>query len=418
MFKEYDVRGEYPSVVSDENFYFLGRALQGFGKPLYLGRDFRKSGATLAPHLATGFSEAGGEVIFLGNIPTPATAFLCGEVGTQITASHNPPQYNGAKFFRAGVPFFKEDLAKLKAGFEKAGSANAPKRPIVGLDASGNEGELERYFNALPEFGENALFDLCGGAACGFSRLFKNKIYDVADPLFEKHSAEPKDATLGDLKSKTADGKLLGLAFDGDADRVFAVDRGKVLPGDVLAAFCAQEMFSKGDKITLSIDCQNEFFDFIRDLGLKPVWSGVGDVNVLKTAIENGADFAAEVSGHFSFMKHMAYSDAIYAAAKLSHFKAGSLAEFASQFKNVVVREEVRFSADFEKVKARFSEERGLQSLVTIDGVKAVFEGISILVRASKTEPKIRISSEGKDSGAAKAGVDLAKAVLAECKPA
>ncbi len=416
MFKEYDVRGEYPTVVSEEKFFFLGAALRHFSDgsdELFLGRDFRKSGNSLANAIASGFLQAGGrEVKFLGTIPTPATAFLAGKLGCQVTASHNPPQYNGAKFFKEGRAFFSSELAKVKEAFESEAQKNAVKGALQ-KDVLGevDEGEVKRYVEALPEFG-TAVFDLCGGAACALKRLFNERIFDSPDPLFERHSAEPKDSTLGELKRKTGIEKKLGLAFDGDADRVIAVDCGKFIPGDVLAAFIAANFFRKGDKVVFSIDCANEVFESAKNAGLKPLWSGVGDVNVLKAAIDAKAAFAAETSGHYSFMRHMAYSDALYAAAKLSSVGSGEVAEFASQFKNTMIREEVFLRADFGKLGVLVRESQGFQSATTIDGIKAFFSDFVFLVRQSKTEPKIRISCEAENRENAEKGIALAKTLL------
>ncbi|MFA6048516.1 MAG: hypothetical protein WC792_01040 [Candidatus Micrarchaeia archaeon] len=423
MFKEYDVRGEYPTSVSEEKFYRLGQALSGWSDSLVLGRDYRKSGPSLASAIAAGFLQSEGgnagqsrEVMFLGPVPTPATAYLGRELGSQVTASHNPPQYNGAKFFRKGNAFSSSELGKVRKEFEKTEPsaqtpAAMPQIPALKEGGADAEAELKKYYEALPEFG-NAVFDLCGGAACRSKHLFKERIFDAPDPLFERHSAEPKESTLGELKRKCAIEKKLGLAFDGDADRVIAVDKGTFIPGDVFAAFCATNFFKKGDTVVFSIDSSNEAFELAKNAGLKPVWSGVGDVNVLKVALDNRAVFAAEVSGHYSFMEHMAYSDALYAAARVSEVRAGEIAEFALGFKNTVLREEVYVVADFEKLKKLVQAEKGFKSIVTIDGVKAAVRDYCFLVRQSKTEPKIRISCEAESKKAAEDGMALAKKLV------
>lgn len=400
MFKEYDVRGKCPQVVNEEKFCRLGKALEKFSKEMVICHDFRRSGTSLTEALAAGFS---GEVLFLGAAPTPAVAFLGEKLGCSVTASHNPAGYNGAKFSREKRCFWREELLELEKEFEKAKKPGKGKRPL-----EKDEALIEKYSLFLPPI-ERGLFDLCGGAACALKEIFPEKIFGEPDPDYERHSAEPKDETLEELKKRTKGKRVAGFAFDGDADRLVVVDKGKTIAGDVLAAFAAVKLFPKKSRVALTIDCSNEVFRFLRDEGMTVDVAGVGDVNLVKTALEKGAVFAAEKSGHYSFFKHMAYSDGIYAAAVLSQFKAGEFAEFASRFKSVVLKQELFFPVDFGRLEDEVRGERGLESIATIDGIKADFPDYSLLIRASKTEPKIRVNAEAGTRENAEKG--LARAV-------
>jgi len=254
---------------------------------------------------------------------------------------------------------------------------------------------------------------LAGGAACAIRQVFPGTIFNEPDPLFQKHSPEPKKDTLGVLREKTKTGGP-GFAFDGDADRVIVCDSGTVLEGDVVAAFIASGLLKKTDRIVLSIDCRQEAFDFLRGEGFTVVTSKVGDPNVLETARREKAAFSAERSGHYSFLSHAPNSDGIYASALLSPTRPGEILGFSKQFKNVTVIEQVFSKVDFQKLRA-LAGEKEPNELVTLDGVKAVFDDYALLIRSSTTEPKVRLNSEAKNAELAKKGMNLAKKLVAQC---
>ena len=404
MFKIHDIRGKYGEDITTDKFKLLGTAAGLFGNEILIGVDYRPCNTELLGAFCSGFT---GTKTVIGNAPTPATAFLSRKLGLSITASHNPAGYAGAKFFKKQTYVSEDEMAALKKRFEAtkqaANAASAPtKQPEL----------LEEYIDSLPEF-KGGLYDLSGGAACAIKKVFPATIFGDPDPNFERHSPEPKDDTLTVLKEKTRKG-VIGFALDGDADRVIPCDAGIVIEGDVVAAFIAQESFNKNDRIVLSIDCRQEVFDFLRDGGFKVITSKVGDPNVLQAAMANAAKFSAERSGHYSFLSHAPNSDGIYASALLSGTRPGELAEFKKQFKNVTLIEQVFVKADFAKLKELMAE-RAPNELVALDGVKAVFEDYALLIRASTTEPKIRINSEARTSELAAKGMALAKQLAIAC---
>ncbi len=257
------------------------------------------------------------------------------------------------------------------------------------------------------------MFDLAGGAACAIKQVFPSTIFSDPDPLFEKHHPEPRDDALGALKEKTRKG-LVGFAFDGDADRVIVCDSGIVLEGDVVAAFIADRLLKKRQRLVLSIDCRQEVFDSLEESGFRVATSKVGDPNVLGTALREKAVFSAERSGHYAFLSHAPNSDGVYASALLSSTTPGELVAFNKQFKNITLIEQAFVKIDFSKLR-ELAEEKKPNELVTVDGVKAVFDDYTILVRSSTTEPKIRINCEAKNSESAKKGMRLAKELVARC---
>ena len=410
MFKAYDVRGVYGSEVTEQNFYRLGIAENSVAKKIVLGMDYREKNAPLANAFLSGYS---GETNYLGVMPTPVTAFFAREIeGVSLTASHNPPEYNGAKFLKKQRCYYTSELDQLKKQYSKITASHAG-------EFSDKLGKLEKkeisaYKDTLPRMG-NAIYDLAGGAACAVKELFPSRMFDAPDPRFEKHGAEPKKETLQILAGETVKRKIPGFAFDGDADRVVACDAGKTIDGGILAAFIAQEHYKKNDKILITIDFTNEVCEFIRDeLQMRASYSKIGDVHLLKAMEETRADFGAERSGHYSFARHMPYADGIYTAAKLSGTKPGEMAEFASQFTAVTLKEDSYVKIDFEKLADEVIDEA--ENVETIDGVKIEFGDYCLLIRRSQTEPKIRINSEAKDMENAKEGMRKARELVQKAK--
>ncbi|MFH1750702.1 MAG: hypothetical protein ABH863_03430 [Candidatus Micrarchaeota archaeon] len=424
MFKELDIRGKYPSEINEGKFRILGHLLAKRAKSLLVGIDYRKFNPPLLKSLAEGY---GKPVDFVGVLPTPAVAMLSGDYGAMLTASHNPADYSGLKFFRGATYISKEEMGKIRGEFELLEEESKKSAGKLKGEEYGKSSSPEPHSTAIPKHNpiiiprtemvleylelipdiENGIFDLAGGAVCALKELFPKRIFDVPDPEFKKHSPEPKDDTLVELKKETIQSRQIGFAFDGDGDRLQVCDGGKLIEGDITAAFIAENHLKGGDRAVLSIDCRQEVFEFLEDAGIHAITSKVGDAYVVGKALQTDAIFSAERSGHFTFYNHAEVSDGIYASAVLSKHKYGEFAEFAKRFKNVTLKEEVWFKADFGKLK-ELLEDAGAEKIETTDGVKAKFENYMLLIRASTTEPKIRINSEAQDSRNAKIGIGTA----------
>ncbi|MBI3588568.1 hypothetical protein HY095_05210 [Candidatus Micrarchaeota archaeon] len=414
MFRGYDIRGVFGSEVTPEKFRALGEAMNSFAPKLVEGMDFRQHNQELFDAFCQGFC---GEILFLGHAPTPAVSFNSFEWGMAITASHNPAEYAGAKFFAERHTAFEGQLKELSEEFGRkyAGmktsrqtSQNPPKKTAEVFDAAPL---LKQYAESLPEV-KDGLFDLSGGAACAIKEKFPERIFDVADPRFESHSPEPKEGTLDELKAEAVRRKQVGFAFDGDADRVMTVDRGKVIDGGIVAAFICENFFSKKDGIVLNIDFTQEVKDYLRDRGFKTIICPVGTTNVVTALFKHKAAFGAERNGHYYFTKHLPDSDGIYAACLLSGTKPGELREFSEKFTNSMLTGTVGGKVDFAKLASIVKSARGLEKMETADGVHAVFKDFILLIRESQTEPKVRINSEGKEWKRAKEGMKRAKELL------
>jgi len=410
LFRTYDIRGIYSKDLTPQAFLVLGKALEKFSKTLVAGMDYRKNNPRLLASLLSGFE---GEAQVMGFAPTPAIAFNSVELGVSLTASHNPPEYNGLKPLKHKRSFFVEELAELKKEYEKR-KIELVKPSLIRENLSENPELLTHYLDSLPEFGK-AVFDLAGGAVCSFKQVFPKAIFDLPDPTFVRHSAEPTPDALGVLLSETRKNVCLGFAFDGDGDRCAAVDSGKIVDSGALAAFYASNHLAKGSTVVVTLDVQDEVFVFLQDNGFKPHYSAVGDVFVLKKAEELGADFAAEKGGHYSMMKHMPYSDGVYFSALLSRAKPGELNDFAKQFKSVFLSDKIEnVAVDFTKLK-QLVESKAPLRIETIDGVKASFDDYTFLIRASNTQPLVRISVEARDRQKGLQGLEFAKEFVSKC---
>ncbi|MFH1200048.1 MAG: hypothetical protein V1708_03200 [Candidatus Micrarchaeota archaeon] len=407
MFRELDIRGKYGAEVTPENFMRLGSAAAEMFEGLVVGMDYRPHNEKLLQAFLAGYRR---KETFIGFAPSPAIAFLAKSSGMSLTASHNPRGYNGAKFFAKNTYADESQMAQLKRKYD---SIAMQQSQLLPLPQARTEGMLE-YEESIPEI-EGGVFDLGGGAVCALAHLFPRHINGTPDPLFERRDPEPKDSTLGRLKEITAKEKALGFAFDGDGDRVMLCDCGTVMEGDVTAAYAAQSLLSKGDGVVLSIDCRQEVFEAIEDDGFCVHTSKVGDANVLRMALDKRAAFSAERSGHYALPAHAPNSDGIYFSALLSQTRPGELAQYAARFRNTTLKKEVFCRADFGKIR-ELAERHAPASVVTIDGVKAVFEDFTILLRASTTETKVRINSEAATPQKAKEGMALAEEMLSKAR--
>ncbi|VVB67208.1 Phosphomannomutase [Candidatus Norongarragalina meridionalis] len=401
MFRTYDVRGIYGKDITGEKFCSLGKAMSGYANEIVVGMDYRRHNEELAAAFRAGFE---GEVRYLGRAPTPAIAFHSEKLGAALTASHNPAEYNGLKPFRERRCFWPEELKELEGKTEPCGLK--PPKPLE-ADSELHDG----YVSALPEAGD-ALFDLCGGAACALKDVFPHRIFDEPDPAYQRHSAEPKDETLSVLKEKSHE--KLGFAFDGDGDRVAVCDRGKVIDGGTVIAFIAERFMKKNDTLAVTLDVSDEVVQYLTDAGFGVEVSAVGDVFVLQKALREGAAFAGERSGHYSMMKHMPYSDGIYFGLLLSQAKAGEIADYASRFKAVTEIDAVYAKVDFAKLEEKLRTKEP-EWISTIDGIKVRFPDYCLLIRASNTEPKVRVNSEAKTHELALRGMREAKELINAC---
>ncbi|MBU1197556.1 hypothetical protein KJ765_03505 [Candidatus Micrarchaeota archaeon] len=405
MFRSLDIRGRYAIEITETNFTRLGAALPPGFNPLIAGSDYRPHNSELLKALAAGYGQP---IQYVGNAPSPAIAFLSPHNGMALTASHNPANYNGVKFFQQQTYVSESFMEALRSRYGQIATPTVhPPRIENDMD------RLKEYEKRLPSF-QQGIYDLAGGAVCRMKHLFPHALFSEPDPLFEKHDPEPKNETLQMLKGATRSKNQVGFAFDGDGDRVMLVDQGHVIEGDITAAFIAKHLLSKNDRVVLSIDCRQEVFEMLKKENRTVITSKVGDANVLRLARKHRAIFSAERSGHYSFLTHAPNSDGLYAAARLSDTRPGELATFAQTFRNVTLKKEVKGRYDFQAMREKL--EKNVIELNTLDGLKAVFDEFTVLIRASTTETKVRINCEAPNAEQAKKGMAFALRIVTATK--
>lgn len=386
--------------------------------------DTRTTGDALKHALISGLLSRGCQAWDAGVLPTPSLAYAARnfEAGVIITASHNPPEYNGIKLFNSDGSAF--DFTQRAAIEEKIGKGHlkaAPWDRAQSYKTYGNAvvehvGRILQDFKTIPRL--KVVVDCGGGAASIASPYLLQRLGCDALALnshptgFFPRGIEPTSENLGELvRVVKAVGAHLGLAHDGDADRMVVVDEtGKLIPGDIILALFAREIGAR--KIITTVDASMS----LDELGFEVVRTRVGDAFVSEE-LKKGGEFGGEPSGAWIFPKVSFCPDGIYAAALIVRIAARE--RLSSLIENVPRYSVIRGSIDGEKdiIEPLKEELMTLKPLSasTADGLRLVFEDGWLLVRASGTEPKIRITAEARDAQRAKKLYNTAISFVQEC---
>ncbi|MBQ2758721.1 MAG: phosphoglucosamine mutase [Clostridia bacterium] len=387
---------------------------------ILIGTDTRKSADMLSSAIAAGFCSVGCNVLLLGVVPTPAVAFLVREysydAGVMISASHNPCEYNGIKIFRSNGYKLPDEMEEkieaiildeivpvpLKVGGE------------VGCIMSGKNA-VEDYINHIERTANSRFYGMKIALDCANGSASK-----TANELFRRLGAEcslintspdgtniNKDCGSTHIESLQTfvaqNGFELGFAFDGDADRLLCVDSdGTLVDGDKILAICAKHMLSQGrlnaNTVVATVMSNMGFFRFCEKNGLKCEKTQVGDRYVLEKMLEKGYHIGGEQSGHIIFLDYATTGDGQLTAVQLLNVirsTGKTLKELASEIEDFPqVLKNVRVSA-FGKL--RLSEDEDIKIAVS-EAQKELGEDGRVLVRASGTEPLVRVMLEGKDA--------------------
>jgi len=366
--REYDIRGIVGSTLGPDDAYAIGRGIatlirRGGGTSVAVGRDGRESSLVLEEALVRGLTQSGADVVRIGLGPTPmlyyAEAVLDVDGGVMITGSHNPAEYNGFKMVLFGRAFFGADIRNLgemaQAGDWESGSGTVR-----------DEDMLDRYVDRLLEGFDGGAFrigwDAGNGAAGPALEKLAAKLpgehhllYTDVDSRFPNHHPDPtEEANLADLKALVADKGLdFGIAFDGDGDRIGAVDgEGRVVWGDQLLAILAEPLLAElpGATIIADVKASQALYDRIAELGGVPLMWKTGHSLIKSKMKETGAPLAGEMSGHIFFAHdYYGYDDALYAAVRLIRAVTrlgGSLTALKSAMPPVLNTPEMRFQVD------------------------------------------------------------------------
>lgn len=422
IFKAYDIRGMYPTEIDEKTAYAIGRALVEYlnADNIAVGRDARTSSPALFNALAKGITEAGCNVLDLGLATTPMVYFASHQSGidgsVSLTASHNPPEYNGMKLTRKdAVPIGgNSGMAEIKARVLKGDF----KRLLL----TGNVIPLAltdrylKYFSGFWKLGDKKFKVVIDTAnAMGvlelpfYKAMSKNielvTMYDDLTHPFQAHEANPlKTETLDELRAKVMEQKAdLGIAYDGDADRIGFVDEaGAIVPMDLMTAILSRSVLERTPGGTIFYDLRSSMSvkETIEKLGGKALECMVGHANIKKQMRDENAAFAGELSGHYYF-KENSYAEASTLAAifllnalaksgkKLSELVAEVKKYFHSGEINSAVKDP---SAILTKLKEKYKD----GALTELDGIKISYPDWWFNVRSSNTEPLLRLNCEAK----------------------
>jgi phosphoglucosamine mutase len=390
------VRGVVGEALTDDLVERLGRAFARWtsGDSVLLGRDTRASGPALEAALASGLAGGGSNVTLGGVLPTPAVALLADESGAVVSASHNPAEYNGVKLFRAGLKLEDAEEEAIEALLDAGGGEGATGSIVEapGLGERYVELVTERFGGPLD--GLRVVVDCANGAMVEvgpavFERLGAVVTVIGADPDGTNINAGCGATDLGLLSRTVAGGEFdLGVAFDGDGDRLLAVDaRGAVVDGDQILAVLALNLGV--DLVAVTQMTNLGFHRLMRERGIRVLTTEVGDRYVLEALRAAGGVLGGEQSGHVIYLNGHLTGDGLAAALLLCRAvveRDRPLAELASAFEpfpqvmeNVPVRSKTLPGAILEEAE-RINAELGGRGRV--------------LVRPSGTEPVVRVLAE------------------------
>ncbi len=435
IFRQYDIRGTVGEDLTADVARAVGaavaseaRARLGHAPSLVVGRDNRPSGETLLGALVEGLVSAGARVLSAGLVPTPTLYYaihhLRAEGGVQVTGSHNPPEMNGFKMVLAGLPFAGDDIQALRSRIERddlARGAGSVATHAV-LDAYRDEivrriGPLARALRVVVDCGDGTA-SLAGPDVLARLGAAVDRLYCDSDGTFPHHHPDPTVlANLRDLQARVrASGANLGIAFDGDGDRIGAVDeRGEVIFGDQILALLGQDVvrrLGRGQEVIFDVKCSDALAEALERCGARPTMWMTGHSHIKRKMKETGAVLAGEMSGHMFFgpPDYLGFDDAMYAAARLLKIVASQarpLSALTGDLPHYVSTPEIRVDCAEDRkaavvaAAARYFGER--YPTVTIDGVRwRAPEGWG-LIRASNTQPILVLRFEARTAAALEA---------------
>ncbi len=425
IFREYDIRGRVPEELNRETAYTLGQCFGAYyrrngAKRVSLGRDCRLSSPELRQGVLEGMTDAGMDVRDVGMVPTPLLYFslhhLDVEGGVQITGSHNPPEYNGFKICLGKATIYGEEIQKIRkiaeSGVFPKGKGSVETREVI----RPYQEEIEKRIRC-GQVARKVVLDAGNGVAGLVApELYMRmgikveKLFCEPDGRFPNHHPDPTlPENLKHLVQKVSDTSAdLGIAFDGDADRIGVVDRkGRIIWGDQLMIIFSRDLLKRhpGAKIIGEVKCSQVLYDDIRKHGGVPIMWKAGHSLIKGKMKEEGALLAGEMSGHLFFAeRYFGYDDAIYAGARLLEIlttEHKELEDLLAGIPTPVSTPEIRMDCPddrkFQIVADLASEFKREYPVIDVDGARVAFEGGWGLVRASNTQPVLVLRFEAED---------------------
>jgi len=427
IFREYDIRGIAERDLDSETAELIGKAYGTIihnkgGKNVVVGRDNRKSGPRILKYFLKGLLSTGTNVIFIGEIPTPLLYYsvykLDADGGVSITASHNPPEFNGFKAMVGKDAIYGDAIQEIRKIAEsgkfataqngKSGKMKKKKMDAQYLAEIKSMVKIGRKLNIVIDSGNGMASELAPKLLRGMSKKL-TCLYCKKIPSYPNHLPDPtEEKNILDLRKKVLSQKAdMGIAFDGDADRIGVLDeKGNQIYGDKLLGLYAADLLKRqrGAKIIFEVKCSQGLSEWIELKGGKPMMWKTGHSLIKAKMKEEKAALAGEMSGHMFFTeKWYGFDDAILAAAKIIEIVSNSgksVGELAAQMPEYASSPEYRVDfadsekfAFIEKARKYFGEK---YSVIDVDGVRVIFENGWALLRASNTQPKLILRFEGK----------------------
>ena len=427
IFKAYDIRGIVDRTLTEDATEAIGRGLGTLARnkgvtKFIVGRDGRLSGPRLAAAVARGLTATGIDVIDIGVVATPmvyfATHHFATGSGVMVTGSHNPPEYNGLKMMVAGETLAAEAIQDLRRTVDSlAGSGWVP--PSAGMTTHANitEQYLDRITSDVKLSRPMTVAIDCGNGSPGAvaPELFRRlgceviELFCDVDGNFPNHHPDPsKPENLEDLIAKLRTSKAeLGLAFDGDGDRLGVVTKGGriIFPDRQLMLFAAEVLGrNPGSEIIFDVKCTRNLFPWIRTHGGRPLLWKTGHSLIKSKLKETGAPLAGEMSGHVFFKdRWYGFDDGLYAGARLLEIvsREPDASQVLESLPDSIATPELNIKLEREgenhaliaelQKTARFA---GATDVITLDGLRVEYPDGFGLMRASNTTPVVVLRFE------------------------
>ncbi|MBI5550242.1 MAG: phosphomannomutase/phosphoglucomutase [Desulfobacterales bacterium] len=421
IFRQYDIRGIAGKDLNEADVVLLGRGIGTYlsrqGQRLIaVGRDCRLTSDDYAQRLMEGLLASGCQVVDIGVCPTPVAYFAIRHLKTQgcvmVTASHNPPEYNGFKICSGVDSVFGEQIQQIR-------------ELIQAKDFVAGQGGIENY-EILPDYVDYLVENIslsrplrvgidAGNGTAGLTAVpvianlgcELHELYTEMDGTFPHHEADPTVAgNMADLVALVKEKQLdVGLGFDGDGDRLGVVDAdGRLIYGDQLMILFSREILARkpGATIISEVKCSQTLYDDIAKHGGQAVMYKTGHSMIKQKMKESHAELAGEMSGHLFFAdRYFGYDDATYAACRLLEILADEgknigelLADVPQTFNTPEIRVDCPDDIKFDvvaRVTEYFSKR---EKVIDIDGARVLFDGGWGLVRASNTQPVLVLRFE------------------------
>ena len=420
IFREYDIRGEYPNQINEEVVRKIGNAIAGKCinlniKEICIGRDGRNSGKSLLDAMIGGLSESGIEVINVDLATSPLLYYAAKKnkykSGIMITGSHNPKNHNGIKLVIDDKPVSGNEILDLLNKDQKFSESVGSIKSLNVKDSY-----IEEVSQSLKINKKLKIVIDCGNGAAGFIApdLYKNlgceviELYSEVDGNFPNHHPDPgKVENLKDLiQSVKTHGADLGLAFDGDGDRVGMVtNNGEIVfPDKILMMLSKDVLHSQKGSIIFDVKCSNALSQIIKENGGSPIMSPTGHFHIKNGIKKHNPLLAGEMSGHIFFNdKWYGFDDGHYSGARIIEMLSKnekSIAEICNELPMLFSTPELNINVTDDnkfKIIKDFADNCRLEGEKnTIDGLRLDFEDGWGLIRASNTTPKLVLRFEGK----------------------